>query len=232
MLPTVEPSYVDDLVDHATWRPDWTPDRPRLLWYLTFTGHPHVWSCAAPAEDLLEQSGADVVPPDWLHLTVTHVGFADEVDERAARAVQQEVSQQLRDEPPLELTLGPLGVMRGAVVLPAQPAEPLRRLRTSVRRATARVGIDPPDDIEPGDEDYWPHVSLCYLNNRTDHEAIREALRTAESRTVQVSCDQLSEVLVTRRDGQYRWEVVAEAPLGDAPAHRTVSTASSWRAQS
>jgi 2'-5' RNA ligase len=216
MLPTADWPAVEQFRDHWTWRPDWTPGRPRLLWYLTFPDVPDLRAAAAPSTETLRATGADVVPPAWWHLTLTDIGFHAELDDWTVRASCEEVRRRLSAAAPLELTLGPLAVLPGAVVLPANPAEPLRALRDTVRDVGAEHGIRPPDDI---DGHYWPHVSLCYVNADSDHEQLWEAVRSAPPRTVQVRCDRLTQVQVTRADGHYRWEVVDEVVLrGDTEA--------------
>ena len=198
--------------DHWTWRPDWTSTRPRLLWYLTFEDQPDVSAAAAPAAGVLRDTGADVVPPEWLHLTVTDIGFADEIDDWTLRIAASAVRDALQDTPVLDLTLGPVAVLPEAVVLAAGPVAPLRRLRAAVREGMRSVGVRPPEDIEG---DYWPHVSLCYVNGRTDHQRLWAALQHARTDNVEVRCDRLAQVLVTRRDGHYRWEVRDQVVLGD-----------------
>lgn len=211
MLPTLGWPRADEIADHWAWRPEWTPHRPRLLWYLTFEQTPDVQAAAAPCTDLLWESGADIVPPEWLHLTVNHVGFADELDARAVRASAAEIRRRLEDVEPFELTLGPMESLPDAVVLAAGPAGRLNRLRAIVCGALAHTGMPEPDDL---DEVFWPHVSLCYTNRRTDQALLRDAVWTADPTTVQVRCDRLAQVLVTRADGHYRWEVVDDVPLG------------------
>lgn len=200
--------------DHWTWRPDWTAHRPRLLWYLTFEDAPDLRAAAAPSREALLAAGADVVPPEWLHLTVTDVGFYDELDDWAVRTACESVRAALRQVPAPELTVGPVRVLPDAVVLPAEPVGPLRTFREAVWRASTEVGIAPADDIGGH---RWPHVSLCYINGRTDHERLREIVDEADPRTVVVRCDRMSQVLVTRRHGHYRWEVVDEVWLDSSP---------------
>jgi 2'-5' RNA ligase len=207
--------------DHWSWLPDWTATRPRLLWYLTFEHQPEVAASAVPAAGLLEATGADVIPPEWLHLTVTDVGFADEVDDWSLRAAAESVQNALRDAPVLQLSLGPVAVLPGAVVLAAQPVPDLRVLRAKVRGAMRDVGFRPPDDIEGGGE-YWPHVSLCYVNSQTDHRQLSDVARRMEPRPVEVRCGRLAQVLVTRRNGHYRWEIRDEVALGGSTARQLV----------
>jgi hypothetical protein len=217
MVRTSDWPEVDRFTDHWSWRPEWTAQRPRLLWYLTFEGVPDVHRLAEAAAGRLRADGADVIPTRWLHLTVSDVGFADEVDRSARAAAAAVVRGLLGGEPPLDLTLGPVAVLPGAVVLPARPPAPLARIRDAVRCASAGAGIDPPDDL---DGEYWPHVSLCYVNRRTNHEALWAAVRSAGQGTVRAQCDRLAQVLVTRRDGHYRWKVLDEVRLCEQPPER------------
>lgn len=221
MSPTAEWPEVERFRDHWTWRPEWTASRPRVLWYLTFVGAAELHDLSASYAEPLRKAGTDVIPPQWLHLTVTDVGFADQLQEDALPAVRDAVRRGLSDEPPLELTLGPIRPLHGAVVLAAQPADRLRRLRQLVRQSTTAAGIPAPDDI---DGPYWPHVSLCYVNSDTDQDALWEVVRSAQGRTLEVGCGELVEVLVARRKGHYQWDALETVRL-ETPAAPVVTTA-------
>lgn len=198
--------------DHWTWRPEWTPSRPRLLWYLTFEHAPHVASAAAPWAAGLAGCGVDVVPPRWLHLTVSDVGFVDEIDDVSLAAATESVRHALRDEPPMQLELSHVEALPGAVVLAAEPVEQLRRIRTLVRDAMSGVGLSPPDDLTGP---FRPHVSLAYVNKGSDHARLLAAFETARDQEfgIEVPCDRVAQVLVTRDRGQYRWAVLDQARL-------------------
>jgi len=204
--------------DHWTWRPEWTASRPRLLWYLTFGHSPAVAAAAASVRAPLSSTGADLVPPRWLHLTVTDMGFPEEIDPWALRLATDEVGRSLLDWPSFELSLGPVAVLREAVVLAAGPAEPVGRLRRRIRQVLAGAGIQPPVELdrEP------PHVSLCYVNDSTDHAALQAAARDLECSPVRVRCDRVAQVLVTRSHGHYHWEVLDEIRLTGGTALRAV----------
>jgi LmbE family N-acetylglucosaminyl deacetylase len=78
-------------------------------------------------------------------------------------------------------------------------------------------GIRPPDDNEG---DFRPHVSLCYVNRHTDHSRLWEAVRSADTPSPQVRCDRVTQVLVTRKGGHYRWKVRDEIPFWGAQVHQ------------
>jgi len=196
--------------DHSTWYPDWTRNRPRVLWYLTFEHAPGLAAAARPVAELLAGCAADVVPPQWLHLTVSDAGFADELDSFSLAASADAVRRAVRDLPALDLALGPVAALSDAVALGVAPVEPLRRVRELVRRSMAEVGVQPPDDL---DGPFWPHVSLCYVNDLSHHDRLWDVVTSQAALPAQVRADRVSQVLVTRRDGHYEWEVLSEAPL-------------------
>lgn len=216
------PGWVETerLHDHWEWRPEWTADRPRLMWYLTFERKPEVGEALAGSQAGLRTSGADVIPARWLHLTLGDVGFASEVDAHQARRVVAAVAHALREQPPIPMVLGPVGTMRDAVVLSVDPVDVLTGLRERVLAATFADGRLP---LPPDDEPFWPHVSLCYLNALTDQRALRAAVLAAPPAAVAVACDRLTLAVVDRVHGHYRWRTLAQvalAQVGLEAAHR------------
>ncbi len=203
---------VERLHDHWTWEPEWTRERPRYLWYLTFEDQPRLAEVATePTRALARTQCVDVVPPRWRHLTLADIGFADEVDDGRVDAVATAVREALVDEPAVRLKLGPVCTMGDSVVLAAGPVDPLRTLRTRVWRATADAGASPRLRTDP---EFWPHVSLCYLNGRTDAAAVLGVVHSLPETVTQTKCDRVTLALVSRVDGHYRWEARARLELG------------------
>lgn len=200
------------LYDHWTWEPEWTRQRPRYLWYLTFEDQPRLDDLAAgPTEALARTQCVDVVPPRWRHLTLADIGFADELEEDQLEAVTRVAREALADQPPLRLELGPLVTMGDSVVIAAGPVDPLRDLRERLWHATAEAGGCPRLQTDP---EFLPHVSLCYLNGHTDAEAVIGVLESLPEVAADVSCDRLTQALVSRTDGHYRWRARTELRLG------------------
>ncbi len=76
--PSVAPS--DHFKSHWWWRPGWSLGRRMYTFFLTFqhsldTAEEFSWYYR-PA---LVANSLDVVPPEWMHLTVQGLGFVDEV---------------------------------------------------------------------------------------------------------------------------------------------------------
>jgi hypothetical protein len=107
------------LRDHWRWWPEWTSERPRVLWYLAFQHRPEVARFGArTSEELRRARCVDVVPDRWLHLTLCDIGFVDEVGPDRLDAAAEAVTEALGDQPPIRLTLGPAVTLPDASCLP------------------------------------------------------------------------------------------------------------------
>ncbi|WP_148574573.1 2'-5' RNA ligase family protein [Nocardioides caldifontis] len=202
---------VDTLLDHWTsYRPDWTGGRERLLWYLTFEERPEVAARAAAAEEALGACALDVVPARWLHLTLADVGFVDTVDPTAFRAAGADVRRELARRPQVHLSLGPIALMEDSVVLVAQPYDDVVRLRDVVREAGEAHGLP----LADAEEAFRPHVTLGYANTATDQDRLAALVAGEQLPPVEVTCDRLRQVQVTRGEGHYRWHTMSDLPLG------------------
>lgn len=200
-----------DFANHWDWRPEWREDRPCLLWYLTFEDQPAVLRRAQELTSSLRTSERiDVVPPEWLHLTVDDVAYADEVSPDQVESLVQATREAVSDcsLPPLEL--GPVCAMTSAVVLLARPRSPLLHLREGVQAVTTAVlGRHKP----PLRHDFRPHVTLGYVNDACGQRSIMEPLEAVGTDLVHASVSRLTLAVVTRRNRHYQWTTRAVLPL-------------------
>jgi hypothetical protein len=198
--------------DHWAWRPEWTPDRTCLYWYLTFRRED---IGAAIDESMLQlvrdTAWLDAVPLEWCHVTVADVGFTDELEPSDVGTVTDAVSGELRDEERLRLALGPALTLNSAVALPVGPLDRLRALRGRVRRATAQTLGARHADVHR--HLYWPHLSLGYVNREVDADAASRFLDALPPPSRQVDVDALTLAAVTRRGHRYEWQVRGQVDL-------------------
>jgi 2'-5' RNA ligase len=194
---------VEDLRSHWQWRPEWEEERACLLWYLTFEDQPRVREHAGHLQLAMRGSRTiDVVPQEWLHLTLDDVAYADEVSpdqvERLARSTQDAVVD--FDLPPLDL--GPAVAMPEALVLQATPRRPLTELRDRLcALSAAALGRGK----EPLNEEFRPHVTLAYVNDDCPVRSVMDPLADLAPDTVRVTVPRLTLASVTRRDRHYQW---------------------------
>ncbi|MGD9959934.1 2'-5' RNA ligase family protein [Nocardioides sp.] len=204
------------LIEHRQWRPEWTSDRPCLYWYLTFENQPAFWSACHELTSVLEAiESVDVIPHEWLHLTLLEVGFVDEVDEHRLAAVVAAASEALEGCPPLQLELGPLSTMVDSVVLRVSATPALLDLQRRLDQALRAIG----GGVSAA-EPFWPHVSLGYLNQPCERSSIIGKLRAdaavdaLDDLVIVVSEPQLTFAAVTRERDHYQWRVEAVVALG------------------
>jgi 2'-5' RNA ligase len=209
----------EDLDDHwQVWRPEWTPERPCLYWYLTFSPDQLVPAIGADLLRAVGRSGwLDAVPAEWCHVTVAEVGFTDELGAGDAEAVTSAVAGAARGEDPVRLEVGPVQALRSAVALSVGPRDRLREVAALVREATSGVLGHPDAARLPP---YRPHLSLGYVNRTVTRSTAEELVAALPVVDVRLDLAALTLAAVTRRDHGYRWEVRSQVPWG--PAQKTV----------
>jgi 2'-5' RNA ligase len=201
-----------EMRDHWVWRPEWTPDRTCLYWYLTFRDDEITAAVAEPAlEEVRRTAWLDAIPPRWCHVTLSDIGFADELAASEVRRVRDAVARAVSGEHRLPLVLGPVQSYRSALVLATGPLSRLRGIRSAVRRATADVLGDRHADVHG--QLFWPHVSLGYVNRSVDAGTVDRFLRSLPDVDARIDVGALTLAAVTRRDRYYRWEVRARVDL-------------------
>ncbi|HET7475391.1 MAG TPA: 2'-5' RNA ligase family protein [Dermatophilaceae bacterium] len=197
-------------------RPGWREARR----YLTFHLLPPASGSALLAAVERDQAalaglpGLDLVPPQWLHLTVQGVAFREEISRPQRDALVHRAGVAIAALPPLRLSMSPVvEVHREGVLYSGGPVEPVARLRAALRTAIRDVL-----DTVPGSdgERIWPHVSIAYANAATPTDAAVAALArtgdgTAVSPTVEFPAVSLIELRT--RGHLYLWDLVAEIAL-------------------
>jgi 2'-5' RNA ligase len=196
-------SMASELSDHWRWRADWAVDRPYLLWYLTFEDETELAQWAGRAQDRLRQVRTlNLVPPPWLHLTLGDVGFVDEVSPDQVEGVITAARTALAGWTGMSITLGPVTTMVDAVVLGTSEQRELEQLRRRLQQATASaVGLGAPDGLP----EFWPHVTLAYVNDLCDRRTVLQPLKSMASDLITVTVSNVTLAAVTRVDRHYQW---------------------------
>lgn len=192
---------------HWWWRPGWGPGARFLTFHLTFERAPEL---RATASRFTDRAGAienvDPVPPEWLHLTMTGVGFAGEVSADRQVVLSNAVfdgAATLDFEP---LVFDSLFLSREGIMLAARRDLWLMELKALQERVVAEVCGIP----QPGPE-FRPHVSLAYFRGNVDTSAVVDAVDGISEITV--AHPMLSLLELGRDDEVYTWRVVAQQRL-------------------
>lgn len=197
--------------DHWHWRPGWRLGRRMYTMHLTLQAAPE----AGAAIGRLQQSIAAIdvlrpVPIEGLHLTMTGVGFTDEVTDGQLEEVAQQVFTKARTMSASPLILDSLFVGSEAIMLGAQPVDWLDEILLHQRRAVDAV-LGPRQWGE-----FHPHVSIAYADGATSVRAAVERLAedAAPLPPLVVDPPTLTLMRLGRDRRVYEWDVVRECPLG------------------
>lgn len=197
--------------DHWWWRPGWHRVRRFYTWHVTFEDADDVHRLVREYQSRLDVPGLDLVPLQWLHLTMQGVGFTDEVTEREADEVVRAAHGRCARLSPFTLTLGPARVDPEAIMLEAAPGEPVRQLRDSLRVAIADTWG--PDSVPESAEGFTPHVSLAYINTEGSASPLIDAVESVGAQPAQITI-RAADLIVLDRDARlYRWNRYATAAL-------------------
>jgi 2'-5' RNA ligase len=199
------------LRDHGQWRPDWTVGRVGLLWFLTFEGQAALTDWQDDARALLEGSHwLHAVPTPWLHLTLTGLGFADELEPDEVTDVVVAARAGLDGFALPELRLGPVTGMEDSLVLGAAPVPELERLAALLRKAREDVLGPRADDDTSG---YPPHVTVGYARADCDQDEAVGPLGHLASDLVATRATALTLAAATRHRHHYEWTVTDSVRL-------------------
>lgn len=191
--------------DHWADRPQWRGGRRQLTFHLTFDGSGLAEATAALREGVAGLAAVDEVPPTWLHLTMTALGFTDEVDPDAAGAVAEDAFS--GSGAGGDLSFDTLLVGAEGPLLCPRPAGWLDE--------AVRVQRDAVDRHLGGREwrDFWPHVSLGYANAAVPIGVVADALGPVAEATPPVTVrPAVALVEQTCVDHLYSWREIRRWP--------------------
>lgn len=197
--------------DHWQWRPGWRLGRRMYTMHLTLQEAPVVEAAIRRLQESL--AAVDMlrpVPIEGLHLTMTGVGFTDEVTAGQLDEVAEQVFAKAAAMRTAPLVLDSLLVGAEAVMLRAQHGAWLDELLASQREAVdAVLG---PHEWGP----FHPHVSIAYADGATEIRAAVEGLAEAVAPLdpLVVETPMLTLMRLGRDRRVYEWDVVRELPLG------------------
>ncbi|MEW1723357.1 2'-5' RNA ligase family protein [Streptomyces sp. NPDC093109] len=196
--------------NHWWWRPGWSTGSRFYTWHLTFDGQLDVHRFADEYRtSLAGADGLDLIPDQWLHLTMQGIGFVNDIDRADVDAVVDAARHRLAAVPPFDLKLSAPILDPEAVLVPVRPHEPVCAVRDAIRAAIGDV-LEVPEKAEG----FRPHVSLAYSNSDGPAAAIGSVLGAVDvpPATARIAS---AELIVIHRDNRmYEWETYARVPLG------------------
>jgi len=204
---------VSRVSNHWYWRPGWRVGARFYTWHITFNEQSDVTSLADAYRDVLgTQSTLDVVPNEWLHLTMQGIGFVNEVSGDDVDAIVAHARTRCAALAPMKLTFGAPHVDPESIQIAIEPAEAVRNLRAAIRAAIGDVwGADHvPEAAEP----YDPHMSLAYINADGPVGPLADALGRLPKLSAAAIVSSCQLIILNRDNGMYVWEPYATVNIG------------------
>jgi 2'-5' RNA ligase len=198
--------------NHWWWRPGWSVGRRFYTWHFTFEDHHELHQLVADYQQRLSDlPGLDLIPREWLHLTIQGVGFADEVSDSDLERITAATARHLRGLDPPQLTFQRAVVLPEAVALPPSPDKPVSKVRTAIRSGIADIWGD---DHVPENNTFRPHVSVAYNNQDRPADDIVHAVNDLAPAPVTITLRSVDLIVLGRDEHVYRWRQVHRVPLG------------------
>jgi 2'-5' RNA ligase len=206
----------DQMTNRWARRRDPEPDEQTLYWHVLMRDYPDVGDLAQQARHQLAAfDGLHMTPPDCLHMTTLVAGPADQFSDAQRQQMIQTAADQLADIAPIPVSLSKIIYHPEAIlftVTPGAALEPLRSAAIAATRATGR-------DATGQDEQWRPHITLCYSTSDQPARPIIDALGPyLPEKTIAVR--KLSLVIQTGSELAWDWTIVGSANLAErAHAH-------------
>jgi 2'-5' RNA ligase len=203
------PRTFDRTRDHWWWRPGWGPGSRYLTFHLTFEGANALHAAARQvAANLRGARAVDLVPTEWLHLTMTGVGFTTELGDRALETLTDTVFSWVRATKTDPLRFHRSFMYGEGFGIATRPAAWLDDLKAVQSDAVSTVR-----DVH-NDSSFEPHVSLAYFSGDADVARVEHAARALPADDIVVEHPRLSLIELGREDRVYTWHVLRQLTLG------------------
>jgi len=203
----------DQVKDHWYWRPGWRVGARFYTWHVTFSDQPAVHALVDGYRDVLKrESTLDVVPDEWLHLTMQGIGFVDQIDTAEVNEIVAHTRRRCASLSPISLRIGRPHLDPESIQIAVEPAEPIQELRREIRSAIGEVwGTEHiPEPAEP----YSPHMSLAYINSAGPAAPLADAVEAAPASFADARISSCQLIVLNRDNGMYVWEPYATVELG------------------
>jgi 2'-5' RNA ligase len=208
--------HADQLTSHWWWRPGWKVGTRFYAWHVnTFDDAERIHQLADQYQaELSTVPGLDMIPPEWLHLTMQGVGFVEDVSPTQLEALLQAARIRLKELEPVKARFHRPVIRPEAIALPPTPVVPVQEIRHTVRAAIADVfGASAVPDNADG---YQPHISLAYVDAEQSASATLAAIERVNAAPADVTINAVSLIEMHRDNRMYEWRTIEAVPLGQS----------------
>lgn len=224
MSDVIETPLPPSVRNHWWWRPGWAEGRHFYACHMTLDDQPQLRELVVDYQQALTATlGIDLIPPQWLHLTMQGIAFVDELSRSELPALDVALTAELATIDPPTVEFRYLTIHPEAVYLKAHPAAALYPLRSKMHDAVVSVlGPTRFDEPAPDQAKFLPHVSIGYISQEGGTEPIAAALQSLTTRTSRVTFTKADLLEFHRDHHMYEWTnatpIRIGQPTNDEPA--------------
>jgi 2'-5' RNA ligase len=155
----------------------------------------------------------DLVPAEWLHVTMQGIVFTDQIDAIELARVTDSLRGRLAERPRPTVTFHGYKIVKEAVYLEATSTGSLDELQLAVYDAVAAVLPPRVFTRRRPQRGFKPHVSFGYVNSDAPADPIAAALQDVEPEPVTVSFAAASLLELSRDHRMWEWTEVTRLPF-------------------
>lgn len=220
MSDVIESPLPASVRNHWWWRPGWTTGRHYYACHLTLDDQPQLQELVSRYQQAIQnRPGLDLIPAQWLHMTMQGIGFTDEISVAELDNLADAFTRELSLIDPPMVSFRSLTVHPEAIYLKAHPADALYPLRARMYRAVVSVlGANSTTEDMPAPRQFVPHVSIAYVSADGETQPIAQALQSVRAAPVTATFRKASLLEFHRDHLMYEWTSAAPIPIGSAEA--------------
>lgn len=205
--------HATELRNHWWWRPGWRVGTRYYAFHLAVGDSPGLSSLVAQYQNAIKHvDGLDLIPREWLHLTMQGLAFVGDISAEDLATVFKTTREVLSDLEPFTLTFNRPVIRPEAIALAPDPVEPLNRLRVSVRSAVEKaLG---PGTVDLGPAVFQPHVSFAYVSADQSAADVLAQLDAVRSVPAELQVDSVPLIEMHRDNRMYEWRQLDSLALG------------------
>lgn len=205
--------HATELRNHWWWRPGWAVGIRYYAFHLAVGDSPGLAGLVAQYQDAIDEiPDLDLIPRQWLHITMQGLGFVSDLSEEELEAVFFAAREKLSDLSPFTLTFDRPVIRPEAIVMAPDPVEPLYGLRTSIRQAIEdALG---PEALDLGPVEYQPHVSFAYVSADQSPAEILRRIDAVSNEPTELHVSSVPLIEMHRDNRMYEWRNLGTLRLG------------------
>jgi 2'-5' RNA ligase len=202
--------------NHWWWRPGWATGRHYYACHLTLDDQPQLRELVSRYQQAIaNRPGLDLIPAEWLHITMQGIGFTDEISADELHSLADALARELSRIDPPTVSFRCVTVHPEAIYLRAHPADALYPLRARMHRAVLSVlGANGSTEDMPSPSQFLPHVSIAYVSADGETRPIAEALQTTTPAPVTATFREAALLEFHRDHRMYEWTSATLIAIG------------------